>query len=398
MDFALTPDQLELQERGRRAGAEWKPFAIQWDTEDTAPLGELTKRMGEHGLLGLTIPKEYGGQDRNVLDYVIAAEAVVRASLSGVPIEPMFRTSAAGPSMLLMADNEAARQKFMTAIVSGERGCALTLTEPDHGSDITFLETSAYRDGDEYVINGKKRFITGAGEDDLYATFVRFDTIPGSKGIGAIMVEKGTPGFEITVNTRYVGSRGVPHGELAFTDCRVPVENLIVREGSFARLMTAFNMERAHNASFALGLAAGAMDETMAYAQQRRQFGRPIAEFQSIYHQIADMWVKIEAARYLLYRAAASALDGKYPEPLTATAAKYFANDVLFHVASAAVEIHGGNGVTTDYHVQRILRDSLVSRIAGGTPSIAKNVIAAQIMPEMRFSQMGSSPVAASAR
>lgn len=387
MDFTFTPEQEELRQRARRAGEEFRPMAIEWDEHDNADLPAITKRMGEHGLLGLTMPAEYGGQDKTVLEYAIVVEELARGSYSGITIEPIFRTSGPGASICLMSDDEAPRRKFLRSIVSGEMGCSLALTELEHGSDAGNLKTVARKDGDDYVLNGSKRFITGAVWDELYAVFVRFGDIPGYKGVGTIMVEKGTPGFEVSRGHEFMGSRGVPHGDLAFDDCRVPVENVMVREGQFQRVMTAFNMERVHNAAFCLGLSEASFDLAAEYAQSRVQFGREIIEFQAIYHMLADMWTKVEALRWLTYRGAATSIDGKYPKPKEITIAKLFACQTLRDVSTQAMEIHGGDGTRKDFHIQRIHRDSLVAIVAGGTPQIARNVIASQLFPDHKFPQ-----------
>lgn len=387
MDFTFTPEQDDLRERAQKAGEEFRSMSDEWDETDNADLPSITKRMGEYGLLGLTMPKEYGGQDKTVLEYAIVVENLARYSLSGITIEPIFRTSGPGASMCLMADDEAPRRKFLPGIVRGEFGASLALTEPDFGSDAGNLATTAVRDGDDYVLNGSKRFITGAVWDQLYATFVRFENIPGYKGVGTIMVEKGTPGFTVSKGHEFFGSRGVPHGNMEFDNCRVPAENVMSREGQFPKVMTAFNMERVHNAAFCLGLSEASFDLAAEYAQNRKQFGRPIIEFQAIYHMLADMWTRIEACRFLTYRGAANAIDGKYPRPFEITTAKLFACTTFREVSTQAMEIHGGDGTRKDFPIQRLHRDSLVAIVAGGTPQISRNVIAAQLFPDRKFPQ-----------
>ena len=387
MDFELTPQQEDLQKRARQFGDEFRPYAAEWDINNKVPIDDMTKRAGELGLLAITMPKEHGGQDLSTIEYAVVVEAAMRYSQCWAGGEPMFRTSGAGPSICLMSDNDVPRKKFMPDMIRGDKGCALTLTEPDHGSDITYLETTAVKDGDDYVLNGSKRLITGAMEDELYATFVRLSDTPGAKGIGAIMVEIGTPGFRLEKGPDFVGSRGIPHGDLFFEDCRVPAENLLVKEGQFPRLMTAFNMERLHNGASSLGLAEAAFDEASKYAQERHQFGRPIIEFQAIYHMLADMWVNIEAARMLVFRSADTAIDGKYPQPLDGTVAKLYANEALNFATKAAIQICAGDGVAMTHPVQRIARDAMICMVAGGTHQIVKNVIAGMLFPDRKFKQ-----------
>jgi alkylation response protein AidB-like acyl-CoA dehydrogenase len=387
MDFSLTPAQQELVDRATAAGLEYKKYANDWDTNNKAPIADVTARMGELGLLGITIPEKWGGLGLTTMDYALVVEAVVRASTSWVPGEPMFRTSGAGATILMMSSNDAVRNKYLPDVVAGRAGVAISITEPDYGSDMSSLETTAVRDGDAFIISGDKRFITGALEDSLYATFVRFDDIPGPRGVGAVLVEKDTPGFEMQQGPLFVGSRGVPHGDLQYHDVRVPAENLLFGPGEFSRLMKAFNMERLHNGSSSLGSAQAAFDEILDYAQRRRQFGREIVEFQSVYHELADMWVIIESARYLVYKAAANAEDGKYPEPMEVTLGKYAANNAMYEVSARSVILHGGQGTTSDCASQRIHRDSLVCKVAGGAPGVIRNVIAQGLMPHRKFPQ-----------
>lgn len=197
MDFSLTEAQLDLKRRAQAAALEWRDQADKWDLEDEAPYDDVVKRLSELGLLGITMPQEYGGQGGTALDYLIVVEEIFRTSRSWIVAEPLFATSGPGPTVLLLAENEATKQKFVPAIVGGDKGCGIALTEPNHGSDLTHLETSAVLDGDEYVINGAKRFITGAPHNQLYAVFVRLTDEPGARGIGALVVEKGTPGFRL---------------------------------------------------------------------------------------------------------------------------------------------------------------------------------------------------------
>jgi len=387
MDFSLTPEQEQLVERATAAGGEWRKFANEWDIANQAPLHDVTMRFGELGLLALTIPKDYGGQGLTAIDYALAVEASMRASTTWVTGEPMFRTCGPGAIMCVLSGNESVRARYLPDIITGRKGVAISITEPDFGSDMSSLETTAVRDGDEFVITGVKRFITGAMEDSLYATFARFDGIPGARGVGAVLVEKGTPGFEMQPGPMFVGSRGIPHGDLQYNEVRVPAENLLFEPGDFPRLMKAFNLERLHNAAASLGSAEAAFDEVLAYTQSRRQFGREIVEFQAVYHDLADMWTTIEAARYLVLKAAACAEDGMLPLPLDVTIAKYVANNVMFDVSARAVTLQGGNGTTMDSCSQRIHRDSLVCKVAGGSIHVLRNVIAAQLMPDRRFPQ-----------
>jgi alkylation response protein AidB-like acyl-CoA dehydrogenase len=315
-----------------------------------------------------------------VIDYALCVEEICRLTHSWLAAEILFRTSGPGPTIILGAKYEDCREKFLPDIVSGRKTCGIALTEPDHGSGLTDLETVAIDDGDAYVLNGSKRFVTGCPQDHLYATFVRFGDIPGAKGIGAVVVERDLPGCTAEEGVEVMGSRGTPHGNLHFDNCRVPKENLIVENGHFGQLMEAFNVERMHNSALSLGLAHGAYDMAVEYTAEREQFGRPVVEFQAVYHTLSEMWIKIEAARQLVYKAALNATDGKYPKGLDVSIAKVFANEKGREVIWSAMELHGGDGVTKDYLVELSFRDMLTACFGGGTAQLSKNVIAAQLL------------------
>ncbi|MFE2998641.1 acyl-CoA dehydrogenase family protein [Nocardia sp. NPDC059246] len=386
MDLTLTPEQEALQERAFQAGLEFREEGVRWDLDDAAPYRKIVDRMGELGFFGISMPTEFGGQGLTALDYFISAAAIFRASRNWLCCEALFCTSGPGPSMLLLGE-ETARQKYLESVVTGRRGCNIALTEPLHGSDLTHLETSATRVGDEFVLRGSKNFVTGAVVNDLHAVFVRFDGIPGAKGIGAVLVEDGHPGVRVERGPRFVGDRGIPHGDVHFDDARVPVENLLFGPGQFSRLMSAFNMERMHNCAFWLGSAEAAYDEAAAFVQQREAFGRPVIEFQSVYHTLANMWTNIEAHRLLSYRAAASAVDGRYPDAQAVTIAKLFGATMGPQVTLQSLELHGGYGATLDYPIQRIHRDAVSNVVAGGSPAVLRNTIAAGLFPGRRFPQ-----------
>ncbi len=387
MDFEFTPAQEQLRERARDAGLRWRDQVAAWDADDEAPYPEVVASMAEYGLLGLTMPARYGGQELTALDYVLVVEELFRHSQHWITGEPTFCSSGPGPSLVLLAEDEITRAKFMPDIVAGRKGCGIALTEPDHGSDLTHLTTTAVLDGDAYVVNGVKRFITGCPINELYATFVRFDAVPGARGIGAVVAEKGTPGLRLERGARFVGSRGVPHGEMYFENCRIPRENLIAGPGRFAALMSAFNMERIHNSTYSLAFAEAAFDEAVAYCEKRQAFGKDIIEFQATYHSLVDMWLDIESHRLLTYRAAATAEDGRFPRALESSLSKLSGCTILPQVTLKAMVLSGGDGTTLDFPVQRLHRDAIAAMVAGGSPPVLKNAIASQLFPHRRFSQ-----------
>ncbi len=387
MDFDLTPAQRELSERAWAAGLPWRPHVQTWDAEDLCPYEDVKKSIIDAGLLGITMPKKYGGQGLTALDYVLVIENLFRSSLSWIVGEPTFCTSGPGPSLILLSEQERTREKFLPDIISGRLGCAIALTEPDYGSDLGSLQTTAVLDGDHYVVNGSKRFITGSPVNELYATFVRIGDAPGGRGVGAIIAEKGTPGLRLERGAHFAGSRGLPHGEVHFEDCRIPVENLISGPGSFGRLMSAFNMERIHNSTYSLGFGLAAFDEAVAYGENRKAFGKDIIEFQASYHALVEMWCELEKHRLLTYQAASTAAEGVFPGVLESTLSKLSGATMLPQVTMKAMILSGGDGTTLDFPVQRLHRDAVAAMVAGGSPPVLKNAIAAQLFPKRKFRQ-----------
>lgn len=387
MDFEFTPAQQELANRAYEAGLPWRPHVRTWDQEDLCDYDGVKDSIRDAGLLALTIPKQYGGQGLSVLEYVIVIENLFRSSLSWIVGEPTFCSSGPGPSLILMAEQERTKEKFLPDIVSGKFGCAIALTEPEFGSDLTSLQTTAVKDGDHYVLNGSKRFITGSPVNELYTVFVRIGDEPGARGIAAVVVEKGTPGLRLERGAHFAGSRGLPHGEVHFEDCRIPSENLIAQPGHFARLMSAFNMERIHNSTYSLAFAQAAYDETVHYTENRKAFGKDIIEFQASYHSLVEMKLAIEAHRLLTYKAASTAAEGKFPSLLDSTYSKLSGAMMLPQVTMQAMVLCGGDGTTLDFPVQRLHRDAVAAMVAGGSPPVLKNSLASQLFPHRRFSQ-----------
>jgi alkylation response protein AidB-like acyl-CoA dehydrogenase len=378
--FELSAQQEEIRRSAREFGETWAPMATEIDRTDTAPVDDMVRHTVQLGLSGLTIPTEHGGRGLSAIEFALAVEEACRAMKSWMAGDILFATTCTGPSVIMISGNETASARYLPPIASGELTAAIALSEPNHGSAVTDLETSAIVRGDELVLNGQKRFITGAPIYDVYVVFVRLDDIPGMNGIAAVVVEKGTTGFTLGDGPEYMGSRGSPHGELYFDDCRIPKDNLLIGAGSFPTLMQAFNMERLYIAALCLGLAQGAFDEAVAYSGQREQFGRPVNEFQAVYHLIAEMWTQIESVRYLTYKAALTARDGKFPHPLDVSLAKLHAADMGRDVCWKAMQVLGGNGLVTGFPPERCFRDAIVSSIAGGTMQVLKNTIAAQVL------------------
>ena len=383
----LTPQQEELKRRAYAAGKEFVEPAIRWDAEDQVDYAAVARRMGELGFFGITAPKDYGGQGLTCLEYFLCVSEILRASGSWICCEPLFATSGPGPSMLMLSKNDVLREKYLRKVVTGQLGCAIALTEPLHGSDLTHIETSAVNVGDGYIVNGTKSYVTGAMHNELYAIFVRFDNIRGAKGIGAVVISKDAPGFSMEKGPEFMGVRGIPHGNVNLQDVRVAKEDVIVGPGDFANLMTAFNMERMHNCAASLGLMMAAFDEASAYVQKRHAFARPLIEFQAVYHALTDMAVTIDAHRLLSYHAATTAIDGRFPRMEAVSKAKLFGGTQVPLVTMKCLELMGGVGVTTQSLTQRLHRDAVTNVVAGGAPAVLRNSIASQLFPGIRFPQ-----------
>ncbi len=259
------------------------------------------------------------------------------------------------------------------------------MTEPEAGSDLTSLSTKAVDDGDHYILNGRKVFITGGGHASHYFVYTRFGDAPGYKGIGGLLVEKGTQGFTFGKQEDFLGLRGMPSCELIFEDVRVPKKNLVIKAGDFNKLMLTFDIERCGNAAMCLGVAGAALNESIAYAQARQAFGRPICEFQAIQFMTVDMAMKLDAARLLVYRAAAGAGQG-LPSIYEASMAKCFANEMVIEVTNTAMQVFGGYGYSKEFPVERMLRDARAWGVAGGTVQMLRLTMAS-VLYGRRFDQ-----------
>ena len=385
--FELTPDQRSFQAKVREYAAVYRDEAALWDEKDQLDLAPIMARARDYGLTGITIGREYGGQDLGALEWTLAVEEIARTALHWAPADPLFMTAGPGPAIILASENEALKRQVLPRLVAGAAMAAINITEPGAGSAMTSLTTEARRVADGYVVNGHKRYITGAGEADYLVTFCRFGDTPGAKGIGAVLIKRDQEGITYGRNPEWLGTRGIPHREVMMTDVYVPQDNVLFLPGHFARMMRAFNLERLHNAILSLGFAEAALELTKQFVRQREQFGRPIAEFQGVQWQIADMHVDVEAARSLVYRAAATAVEGKYPEAIDISVAKLYANEAGIRVVHQAADLHGAMGYTKDTPIERLLRDVLVMPVAGGTLNMLRNTIAAGLFPDVASSQ-----------
>lgn len=377
MDFKLTEEQELLVDMVKKiADKEFKPKAAIWDQEEKFPWDNI-KLLAETGLLGMSIPEEYGGSGGGVMNVVLTLENIARVCLSTAGAIALHNGVCS--RSISHYGSEELKKKFLPRMASGEILAAYAQTEPDAGSDIGRIRTKAKDAGDKYILNGTKCFISNAEEAGIFVAVVRYGNTKGLEGLGSIVVEKGTPGLEIGKKEHKMGFRGTSLSHVIFEDCAVPKENKLVGEGQFKDMLKAFNAERCGNAALSVGIAQGALEEALRYAKERSQFGRPISEFQGIQWMLAEMAMKVEAARLLLYKAATNAEEG-LPSRLETSIAKAYANEIAFEVANAAVSIHGGYGYLKEYPVERMLRDSKFPAVGGGTIQIQKNSIAHELL------------------
>ncbi len=378
MDFELTEEHRMIRRMVREfAEKEIAPRAQEIDETDRFP-DELFRRMGELGIIGLPFPEEYGGSGGDYMSLVIALEEIARVSGS-MAITLDAQTSLFCEPIYLFG-TEAQKQKYLTPAARGEKIGAFGLTEPQAGSDAGATRTRAVRDGDEWIINGQKIFITNGSIADFVVITAKTDPEAGTRGISAFIVEKGTPGFQPGRDEKKMGLKGSVTSELFFENCRIPAENLLGKENEgFKQFLVTLDAGRVAIAAMAVGLAQGAFDKAVAYAQEREQFGQPIARFQAIQWMIAEMATEIEAARLLVNRAAWLRTKG---ERFTkeAAMAKLFATEMSERVCHKAIQIHGGYGYIQEYEVERMYRDQRLCAIGEGTNQIQRLVIARQIL------------------
>jgi len=384
MDFSLSQEQQMLIETlGTMAKREnFKELASHIDATGEFPR-HLMKKYGDMGLLGMTLSSEYGGGGRPAIDAILAIEEL--AKLSPMIAGPVFESNVGPVKVIDLFGTAEQKRSIIPGVCKGEFSVSVCMTEPGAGSDLTALTTSVTKDGNHYMLNGRKAFITGGGEASHYLVYVRFGNIPSYKGIGAVIVEKDMPGFSFGKQEEYMGLRGMPSCDLIFEDVQIPKKNVVVKPGDFKNLMLAFDIERCGNAAMCLGVAGGALEEAKAYTQQRHAFGRPISEFQAIEFMIVDMAMNLDAARLLVYRAATGAGQG-LPSIYESAIAKCFANEMVMDVTNHAMEVFGGYGYSREFPVERMLRDGRAWRTAGGTMQMLRITIASLIFGR-RFDQ-----------
>lgn len=384
MDFSLNQEQEQLVETVRRfARAELLDEARRIEDEDEPASPAIVKRYAELGLLGVNIAEKYGGGGMSHLDAVLVLEEVAKISPSVA--FPIFESSFGPILAIAHLASEKLRRAIVPKVCAGEMIVAVAMSEPDAGSALTDLKTTAKIDGGKVIINGQKRWCSGAGHSDAYVVYARMSEEKGAKGIGAVLVEKGRDGFTFGKPERHMGFRGIPSADMYFDNVEVPQENVIVGAGGFRQLMEAFDLERCGNTTMSLAIAQSAFDTVLDYVQQRQQFGKPIIEFQAVQLQIAEMKMKVDAARLLLYRAVINAQKG-LPSVADSSIAKCFANEMVREVTGKALQLMGGYGYSKEFPVEQKLRDGWGWGIAGGAIDIQKTNIAAALAGR-RFDQ-----------
>lgn len=386
MDFRLNDEQRALQDAARRfAQGELKALARELETRNEPVPDDWLRRYAELGFLGINVAAEYGGLGLGNLDALIVIEEFAR--VSPAVAFPVFESSVGPVRAIEHFAPEALRHHVIPRVCRGELVVAVAMSEPDAGSALTDLRTCARVEGEQIVVTGQKRWSSGGGHSGGYVVYARMSDAPGAAGIGAVYVEKHMPGVRFGAGEALMGFRGIPSADIFLDEVRVPLDHLIVPAGGFKKLMEAFDLERCGNATMCLGLAAGALDDALAYVQERRQFGKPLVDFQAVQLKLAEMAMNVEAARLLIHRAAQNAEHG-LPSLLESSLAKCFANQMVREVCGHGMQVMGAYGYSKQYPMEQRLRDGWGWGIAGGAIDIQKTNIASALVGR-RFNQRG---------
>jgi len=382
LDYFLTPEQKMIQNLARKVAVEKVvPVRAELDEKEEFPW-EIVKISAEAGLMGVSMPEEYEGFGGGILEYCLVAEELSRVCLG---IATSVVASGLGAMPILLFGSPDQKKKYLPDIAKGKRLAAFGLTEADAGSDAGAIRTTAIRTGDGYLLNGTKQWITNGGEAEVYTIIAITDRSKGPRGASALIVEKGTPGFNFGKKEKKMGIRASATRELVFQDCFVPKENLIAKEGmGFIVTMRTFDRTRPGVGAQGVGLAQGALDEAVRYAREREQFGKKIISFQAIQHLLADMATQVEAARALVYSVARYIDRSENPKEISKVSGmtKLFASDVAMRVTTDAVQIFGGYGYMREYPVEKMMRDAKILQIYEGTNQIQRNIIGQELIKE----------------
>ncbi len=380
MEFTLNKEQESIQKAAQEfAKGEFdKEIALEHERNHTFP-SEIWKKACELGFMGIHYPEKYGGQEYGVFENILVAEAFCRQD-SGIGVALSLADFSS--EIILRFGNDQQKEKYLIPLTKGEAISSGGFTEPDHGSDITLMDTTAVKKGDEYIINGVKTFITNGTISDFAIVLCQtdFDAKPPYRGQSVIIVEKGTPGYSTADVGEKMGIKMTSTGELSFNDVKVPVENLVGQENKgFYHVLEFFDESRIEIAAQALGIAQGAFDRALAYCKERTQFGKKLAQFQVTQHKLADMAAKIELASLIVYKSAWNFDQGKIDPKLTSIAKMYAARTAV-EVADEAIQLLGGYGYMLEYEVERFYRDAKITEIYEGTKEIQKNTIASSLL------------------
>ncbi len=374
MEFSLSKRHLLLRDLYRKfAEEEVKPLAEELDEQERFPV-ETVKKLAQYGFLGIPFPTEYGGAGADNLAYSMAVEELGKVCATTAVIVSAHTSLCCQP--IFQFGTEEQKKKYLVPLAKGEKLGAFGLTEPSAGTDASMQQTKAVLDGDEYVLNGTKIFITNGEYADTYVVVAMTDVSKGTRGISAFIVEKGTPGFSFGKKERKMGIRGSATCELVFENCRIPKENILGKEGQgFKIAMQTLDAGRIGIASQALGISEGAIDECVKYVLERKQFGRKIGQFQNTQFELADMAAKVEAVKLLVYEAACEK-DAHRPYSHLSSMAKYLAGSTASDVTRRCLQLFGGYGYTREYPIERMMRDAKITEIYEGTSEVQKIVIA----------------------
>ena len=380
MEYFLDEQQQMIKELAARIADERvAPVAAELDEKEEFPW-ELMRVLADADLCGVYIPEEYGGLGGGVFEQVLVVEELSRAC-SGVAAS--YAATGLGTFPILMFGNDEQKKRYLPEIASGKKLAAFGLTEANAGSDAAGIETTAVADGDSYMLNGTKQWITNGGEADIYTIIAMTDKKKGTRGATAFIVEKDTPGFGYGKKEKKMGIRSSATRELVFTDCRVPKTNVLGREGmGFIVAMKTLDRTRPGIGGQAIGIAQGALDAAVKFARERRQFGVPVISFQAVQHMLADMATQLEAARALVYATARMIDSGVKDFSKEAAMAKVFASDMAMRVTTDAVQVMGGHGYMREYPVEKMMRDAKITQIYEGTNQIQRNVIGGELIKE----------------
>ena len=375
LNFELTQDQRAMVSTVRELSQDLlKPNCLKY-MDGTFPW-ENMRALAKIGVLGMAVPEEYGGLGLPVLDTAIVLEEIAK----GCYVTAMAVMGEVGVQCKIL-DNfapESIKRRLLPGVCTADTILAVCMTEPHAGTDVANYRTNTDIVGDKLVMNGVKTLISRVDEAQAFVVFSRINKTPGREGIGCVMIERGTPGFECTARYHTMGGENL--AEIQFNNCELPLENLIIKEDGFRKLLNAFNTQRCLNPSVSLGLAEGAFEEAVKYARDRTAFGRPIGEFQAMRHKLAEMYRDIEASRSLLYRACATA--NPFPDPYMAAIAKITVNEMSLRVTSEAIQVHGGYGFTDEFPVSRYYRGARYGSLGGGTTETLKELVGKRIMTD----------------